>query len=128
MKTTLSDAQPDTANRTSGGGRDSDTTDTDHGPVLDVLCTVRLPMNSHGALLLESLSHQRTYCVVEYATSGIRASMSRLDRGTVIRVSLAHLTGRGCMWRATGVHAAAPGTLARGRHRVDYEAGLSPRR
>lgn len=72
-------------------------------PVLRAVCTVRCPMNSHGAVTLESVRGHRTFQVVDCATSSVRAVLSRLTDETVVRVQLVPLSSRGSTWRAVGV-------------------------
>ena len=68
------------------------------------IVTVRSPMNSAGALTLESLDGRRTFQVVDHATPEIQAVLSRVERATRISVELVKLTARGDLWRAVGVH------------------------
>lgn len=72
-------------------------------PVLRAVCTVREPMNSHGAVTLESVTGHRTFQVAECATPGVRSVLANIRHGAVVRVQLVALTARGNTWRAVGV-------------------------
>ncbi|TQQ82710.1 hypothetical protein EGH24_04490 [Halonotius terrestris] len=72
-----------------------------------VTCTIKRPMNSHGALMLAAVSGCRTFHVVEYDSPRIQATLARRNRGTTVRVCLQRVESRGEAWRVTGLEPTA---------------------
>lgn len=103
METTSTEKKLVTTGGTIETDRYDDPTASRRTRVFRAVCRVTRPMNSHGALTVESATGHRAFHVVEYATPGIRAAMARLRGGTVVRVSLVALAARGDSWRAVGV-------------------------
>lgn len=73
--------------------------------VVEAVCTVWRPMNSHGAVTLMTETGQRTFHVVKYATSAIQSVLARTGSTEPVHVRLVALTARGDTWRATTVTA-----------------------
>lgn len=66
-------------------------------------CAVDRPMNDHGALTLSEVTGNRTYPVVEYASTEVRKMLTTADCRTVVRVWLEPLSSRGEAWKAVDV-------------------------